>query len=132
MCQARIAALSVSNNVIQFPVRNVQLSMKLSAVVVEEEEVDLVLSGVVGLVLQVEAVLDHPEAVELDLEEVMVDLALLEDMEEADLLQEEVMEQKSGKDWLLTLLEEVQVDMEVDMEVDLGIAVMWEVLQEVA
>ena len=128
MCQARIAALSVSSNVIQFPVRNVQLSMKLSAVVVEEEEVDLVLSGVVGLVLQVEAVLDHPEAVELDLEEVMVDLALLEDMEEADLLQEEVMEQKSGKDGRLTLLEEVQVD----MEVDLGIAVVGEVLQEVA
>ena len=102
--------------------------MKLSAVVVEEEEVDLVLSGLVGLVLQVEAVLDHPEAVELDLEEVMVDLALLEDMEEADLLQEEVMEQKSGKDGRLTLLEEVQVDMEVDM----GIAVVGEVLQEVA
>ena len=35
-------------------------------------------------------------------------------MEEADILQEEVMEQKSGKDGLLTLLEEVQVDMEVD------------------
>ena len=128
MCQARIAALSVSSNVIQFPVRNVQLSMKLSAVVVEEEEVDLVLPGVGGLVLQVEAVLDHPEAVELDLEEVMVDLALLEVMEEADLLQEEVMEQKSGKDGRLTLLEEVQVD----MEVDLGIAVVGEVLQEVA
>ena len=62
--------------------------------------------------------LDYPEAVDLDLEEVKVDLALLEDMEEVDLLQAEVMEQKGGKDGPLTLLEEVQAD----MEVDLGIA----------
>ena len=64
MCQARSAALSVSSNVIQFPVRNVQLSMKLSAVVVVEEEGDSVLPVVVGLVLQVVAGLDHPEAVD--------------------------------------------------------------------
>ena len=63
MCQARSAALSVSSNVIQFPVRNVQLSMKLFAVVVEEEG-DSVLLVVVGLVLQVVAGLDHPEAVD--------------------------------------------------------------------
>ena len=72
MCQVRSAALSVSSNAIQFPVRNVQLSIKLSEVVVVEEEGDLVLPVVVGL--------DHPEAVDLDLEEVMVDLALLEDI----------------------------------------------------
>ena len=54
----------MSSNVIQFPVRNVQLSMKLSAVVVVEEEGDSVLPVVVGLVLQVVAGLDHPEAVD--------------------------------------------------------------------
>ena len=96
--------------------------MKLSEVVVEEEG-DLVLPVVVGL--------DHPEAVDLDLEEVMVDLALLEDMEEVDLLQEEVMEQKGGKDGPLTLLEEVQVDMEVDLGTAVDdIAVVVEILVE--
>ena len=94
--------------------------MKLSEVVVEEEG-DLVLPVVVGL--------DHPEAVDLDLEEVKVDLALLEDMEEVDLLQAEVMEQKGGKDGPLALLEEVQVDMEVDLGTALdNIAVVVEIL----
>ena len=92
----------------------------------------MVLPGVVGLVPQVGAVLDHLEAVDLDLEEVMVDLALLEDMEEVDLLQEEVMEQKGGKDGPLTLLEEVQADMEVDLGIAAeDIAVVVEVLEEV-
>jgi hypothetical protein len=132
MCQARSAKRSVSSNVIQFRVRNVQQSMTLSAVVVVEEEGDLVPLGVAGLVLQVVAVLDHPEAVDLDLEEVMVDLALLEDMEEVDLLQEEVMEQKGGKDGPLTLLEEVQADMEVDLGITAeDIAAVVEVLEEV-
>ena len=132
MCQVGSATWSVSSNVIQSPVRNVLLSMKLSAVVVLEEEGDSVLPAVVGLDLQVVAGLDHPEAVDLDLEEVMVDLALLEDMEEVDLLQEEVMEQKGGKDGPLTLLEEVQADMEVDLGIAAeDIAAVVEVLEEV-
>ena len=88
--------------------------MKLSVVVVVEEVGVLVPLGVVGSVLQVVGVSDHQEAVDLDPEEVMVDQALLEDM---DLLQEEVMEGKGGKDGPLTLLEEVPVDMEVDLDI---------------
>ena len=63
----------------------------------------------------------------------MVDLSLLEDMDEVDLLQEEVMEPKVGKDGLLTLLEEVQADMKLDLVIAAeDIAVVVEVSEEVA
>jgi len=125
LCQARSAALSVSSNAIRFPVRNAQLSMKLSVVVVVEEVGDLVPPWVVGLVLQVVVVLDHQEAVDLDLEEVMVDMV------EVDLLQEEVTEGKSGKDGPLTLLEEAQMDMEVDLDIVVEVIVVGEDLEVV-
>jgi len=99
--------------------------MKLSVVVVVEEVGDLVPPWVVGLVLQVVVVLDHQEAVDLDLEEVMVDMV------EVDLLQEEVTEGKSGKDGPLTLLEEAQMDMEVDLDIVVEVIVVGEDLEVV-
>ena len=59
----------------------------------------------------------------------MVDLSLLEDMEEVVLLQEEVMEPKVGKDGLLTLLEDMKLDLVIAAE---DIAVVVEVSEEVA